>query len=205
MKGFTYTLEAALGTIFVISLILTTFNLQETNTENPAFESVERQLNQLQETGILTEAVTQKNPEIIQSKLDTTPYRASSRIEIEQLDKSYNSSSQFYIEFNYTDIREDARLFIWTEGQEITVNTETEQLYRGTSDFKSLDISSKIEEGSNELQVTNLAEERVGYLLSLTETYGSEPGNSNEIRVYSRLTFPEESQNLSTVNTYVWR
>lgn len=205
MKGFTYTLEASLGTILIIALILSSFNLQEERTEDPTFGSIDRQLNQLQSTGLLSTAATQSDSSMIENEIEATPLQDSARIEMDELEKGYNGTTDFSIKFNYSSDHEKASLYLWTEGQEITVSKGAEELYRGTAKFKSLEITSNVDVGENEVEVTNLAGERVGYLVALKKTFGSSAPDLGDVRVFSRITFPENSQNLTTTKIFVSR
>ncbi|MFB6144726.1 MAG: hypothetical protein ABEJ98_05435 [Candidatus Nanohaloarchaea archaeon] len=206
MKGFVNTLEAALGTIIVIAMITTVFSGTTPDSDTKfSTESVNQQLDTLQASGELAEIVRERDYERLEQEIDASPSNMNTSIVVHKSLKGRNSSSAFSQSFTSNSNDTAVTLYLWGNGSDVTVELNGGTVYSGNLEFASPDLTSEVVDGSNSLDFSNPAAERVGYMVTRSQRFGPYPPNRSNLQVVSRVVVPEKSVNVSKVYVYLWQ
>ncbi|MFB6242090.1 MAG: hypothetical protein ABEJ36_04810, partial [Candidatus Nanosalina sp.] len=196
-------MEAALGTMLVIAMITSFANVQQDTRNGQPFavSSVNAQLDSLQDLGVVQDIVKEKNASKLEDELEVTGFDINASIQVK--DHVYNATTEadFTESFNYGSRDVNAELFLWGDGQQVSVDLNGNEVYSSGLEFDrvSLDPSS----GTNTLSFDN-AGGRVAYLVSVTEDAGDSAPDADEVYVIRRI-FKPGPVDSSEVFIYLWR
>lgn len=204
MKGIVNTIEAAVGTVILIVLVTAAFGSQLTADSSSSYENVQRQLERMHATGELEEIVSEKNVSKLESRVDILPQQANFSIIYENVTHNESSENSFTQDFSYSAGQTSPYLFLWTEGSDVTVDLNSQQIYDRNAKFQLVNISSETVTGSNSLEFENPSGQRVGYSVTRRSRAGSDTVNEEDVNIIRKVVVPENQDDLAEVVIYLW-
>lgn len=204
MKGLVNTIEAAVGTVILIVLVTIAFGSQLSNEESSAYGNVQSQLDRLQQTGKLEEYAAERNVSALRSEIDVLPKRGNFSIVYENTTRGASSKSSFSDSFYYSDYQQNPTLFLWTEGGNLSVDLNGNEVYNDSQRFALVEADSETQVGDNSLDFSNPSEQRVGYLLTRRNITGTEPPEDVDVEIVRREVIASNTGDMAEVIIYLW-
>lgn len=204
MKGIVNTVEAAVGTVILIVLVTIAFGSQLSNEDSSAYGNVQNQLDRLQQTGKLEEYTAERNISALQSEIDALPLQGNISIVYENTTRGSSTQNSFSDSFHYSDSQQNPTLFLWTDGGDISVELNGNEVYNGSNRFTLVELDSEIQTGSNTLDFSNPANQRIGYMVTRRNTTGTQAPEEVDVDIARREVVVSDSGNLAEVVVYLW-
>lgn len=204
MKGLVNTIETAVGTVLLITIVTLVFGSQLPQDDASSYNNVQRQLDHMQEMGQLNEYVSERDASGLENKIVPLPVRVNVSIIYENVTRDSGSSSDFNSSFNFQSEHQQPFLFLWSEGESFSVDLNNKDVYSGSERFKIADISSETEVGNNTLEFENTAGQRVSYAVSRRSVHGNPVSGKDDVSIVRRIVVPENQDDLAEVVIYLW-
>lgn len=202
MKGFVKTLEASIGTLVVLGMLLAFASTDFGGTGDPGdVEDVEQQLNA--QNDLLREALDSQDASMVEEEvLETSVLNKNVALHLEN--NTYRSSTDSSLEqsFVFDDDSYQASVFLWGSGEPVSMDLNGESVYSGEPVFESVHLP--VSEGDNVLEFSNPSGERFSYLLVVEKRFGDPVPDSGEVYVVTEGVRIDPGLD-GEVNVYLWR
>lgn len=201
MKGFVKTFEAVLGTLIALGIIVAFASEDIRDPGKPfAVENVDQQLDTRGD--ILSQTVEERNVSVIKEELDTTTFSMNASIRLKNRSYSSSTDTSFTESFEIDENSSGTELFLWGDGQEVTVSLNGETFYTGPVIFERVSLNPDL--GQNSLEVDNPSGQRFSVLLSVEERHGEQTPDLNNVYVV-RDSVQQDGENSAEVSIYLWQ